>query len=148
MKGLLRGIALALLTLNCSRLLAEVDLNEARAKFHYQMFCQGCHTRDGMGSDSVPRLKGFIGNFLQSQKGREYLVRVPGSANSTLSNDLLAEVLNWKILTFGEHSIPDQWQPYSGEEVGRYRQHPLQEVLVYREELVDELKVVEATSAE
>ncbi|NIB42613.1 cytochrome c, class I [Pseudomaricurvus alkylphenolicus] len=103
------------------------------------MFCQGCHTIDGVGGRSVPKIKGFIGHFPKYQKGREYLVRVPGSANSVLDDAQLAEVLNWMILTFGENSIPSDWKPYEAKEVGEYRQDPLMEVLDYRKLLVKEL---------
>ncbi len=114
--------------------------NEHRAKFNYQMFCQGCHTPDGVGRRSVPKIKGFIGHFPKLQKGREYLVRVPGSANSVLDDAQLAEVLNWMILTFGEDSVAANWKPYQAGEVGEYRKDPLMEVVDYRKQLVSELK--------
>lgn len=119
--------------------LADPEINHARAKFNYQMFCQGCHTPDGRGGAGVPRLKSFIGYFLNSQEGREYLVRVPGSANSKLNDKDLAEVLNWAILQFGEDSIPEQWQAYDAEQVGRYRQQPLLVVIEYRKQLLNTL---------
>ncbi len=113
--------------------------NEERAKFNYQMFCQGCHVGNGVGGKSVPNLKGFMGHFLKSQKGREYLVKVPGSANSVLSDAQLAEVLNWKLREFAEDSIPDNWAQYTGEEVAKYRKDPLLEVVEYRKQLIAEI---------
>lgn len=124
----------------CQTALADAPkINQARAKFNYQMFCQGCHTPDGVGGRGVPKIQGFIGTFLNSQRGREYLVRVPGSANSVLDNPQLAELLNWTILEYGGASIPAQWNPYQADEVGEYRQNPLLEVLNYRTSLVAEL---------
>ncbi|MEX2489438.1 MAG: hypothetical protein WD356_07935, partial [Pseudomonadales bacterium] len=79
--------------------LAAVD--ERQVLFDYQMHCQGCHTPDGTGAGSVPRMKGEIGVFLDSQEGREFLVRVPGSATSALDDERLAAVLNWIITEFG-----------------------------------------------
>ena len=118
---------------------AEPAINKERARFNYQMFCQGCHTGDGMGYKSVPVLKGFVGHFLASQAGREYLVRVPGAANSALASDKLAEVLNWIVVTFGADSIPANWQFYRAEEVAQYRKNPLFEVVEYRQQLVTQL---------
>ena len=112
---------------------------EARAKYHYQMFCQGCHTPDGMGGQGVPRLKGHVGHFVKSQRGREYLVQVPGAAFSVLNDAQLAEVVNWTIREFAADSEPESWKPYSGEEVGKYRRNPLLEVLEHRKALLAEL---------
>ncbi len=119
------------------------EMNEVRAKYNYQMFCQGCHTPKGIGGRGVPKIKGFIGHFPKSQKGREYLIRVPGSANSVLDNLQLAEVLNWMIKTFGEDSVEEGWRPYETEEVANYRQNPLMEVEEYRKALLRELAVQE-----
>ena len=99
----------------------------------------GCHTPDGVGSRYVPKIKGHIGYFLQTQAGREYLVRVPGSANAALNDQQLAELLNWTILEFGEGSVPDAFRPYTADEVGALRQQPLMEVLKYREQLISAL---------
>lgn len=114
-------------------------VDTARAKFNYQMFCQGCHTASGEGHKSVPQLKNHMGYFLKSQKGREYLVRVPGSANAALNDQQLAELLNWMIVEFSEDSLPDSWQTYSAHEVADYRKEPLNEVINYRKNLVKEL---------
>jgi len=115
------------------------EINDARAKFNYQMLCQGCHTPDGTGAKDVPKIKGFIGNFLTTSKGRDYLVRVPGSANSALNDADLAEVLNWMILNMGGDSVPENMQHYTAEEVAKLRRHALFEVVEYRKMLVSEL---------
>lgn len=115
------------------------EINDKRAKFNYQMLCQGCHTPDGSGFKDVPRIKGFIGNFLVNQKGREYLVQVPGSANSALNDKDLAEVLNWIIFEMGGTSTPNNLQRYTAEEVAKLRKNPLFEVVEYRKQLLLEL---------
>ena len=117
------------------------EINDARAKFNYQMLCQGCHTPDGTGAKDVPKIKNFIGNFLTTPKGREYLVRVPGSANSALNDADLAEVLNWMILNMGGDSVPNNMQHYTAEEVAKLRQRALFEVVEYRQMLVSELEL-------
>lgn len=114
---------------------------ERRAHFNYQMFCQGCHVADGSGHKSVPELKGFIHHFLASQQGREYLIRVPGAANSALDDAQLAEVMNWMLNNFGDTASMQKWRPYTSDEVAKYRKHPLNETVKYRENLLASLKL-------
>lgn len=146
----MKQVALRLMAMTLAALaseLAAAEVNTVRAHYNYQMFCMGCHTPGGMGGKSVPQLRGFVGHFLKSQQGREYLVRVPGSANSALNNEQLAEVLNWKIQQFSQGSAPPNWQPYQAEEVGRYRRDPLLEVVEYRKALVKSLVTKDAASS-
>ena len=103
-----------------------------RVVYEYQMHCQGCHTPDGVGAGNVPRMKDFVGTFLRTQVGREYLVRVPGSATSALADARLAAVLNWIIDTFAGDSRPEDFRRYTAKEVGVLRQSPLNEVEAYR----------------
>ena len=115
---------------------SDAGVNPARAKFNYQMLCQGCHTPDGSGKKAVPEIKNFIGNFLSTQAGREYLIKVPGSANSALDDKALTEVINWIIIEMAGTSKPQTWQYYRADEVARYRQAPLLEVVEYRKQLL------------
>ena len=115
------------------------EINDRRAQFNYQLFCQGCHTPDGVGAMAVPRMKDQVGYFLATPAGREYLVRVPGSATSALSDADLAEVLNWIVREFAGASAPAEFERYSAGEVGRLRQQPLNEVEQYRSQLLAEI---------
>lgn len=112
------------------------DVNWQRAHFNYQMFCQGCHTPDGSGAKSVPRMKDHVGFFLETTAGREYLVRVPGSATSALNDEQLAEVLNWIILEFAGDSADDNYARYTAVEVAQLRQQPLNEVVQHRAQIL------------
>ena len=118
---------------------AAEEINTQRARFNYQMSCQGCHAPDGAGASTVPRMKGFVGTFLRSQEGREFLVRVPGAATSALGNVELAEVLNWILLDFGGDSVPADFQRYTSAEVGALRKQPLFEVDRYRLQVLSEI---------
>ena len=118
--------------------LAE-DINWQRAHFNYQMFCQGCHSPDGSGAMSVPRMKDHVGNFLTTPAGREYLVRVPGSATSALDNAELAEVLNWILVEFAGDSLDKNYRRYTPSEVAELRASPLNEVVHYRAQLLVEI---------
>jgi len=115
------------------------DINQQRAQFNYQMSCQGCHAPDGSGANAVPRMRDHVGSFLTTQAGREYLVRVPGSAVSALSDAELAEVLNWIVVEFAGNSAVEPFEPYSSLEVGRLRQQPLNEVVQYRAQLLADI---------
>ena len=132
------AVVIAALLWICPQVFAA-SINEARAHSNYMLYCQGCHTPDGTGYKSIPRLKGEVGHFLRLPAGRAFLVRVPGAATSILSNKDLAEVLNWIILTFGEDSIPAHFRHYTAEEVGKLRAKPLVEIKQYREQLVEQL---------
>jgi len=118
------------------------DLNDEgsvefrRAKFNYQMFCQGCHAPDGVGHKSVPDLRHSMSQFMRFKEGREFMVQVPGSANSVLNDEHLAEVLNWMTKQFSTSSGEQNWLDYSAEEVSEYRQRPLLQTEKLRTELI------------
>ena len=115
--------------------------NPARAQFNYMMHCQGCHGADGAGAagGAVPTMNGFLGHFLKVDRGREFLVRVPGSANADLSDAALAEVLNWLLPRISAAQVPEGFEPYGESEVGRWRAEPLQDVAGLRAELIARL---------
>ena len=134
------SVALQSLTIGSVVAAPQTAINEDRARYHYQMFCQGCHTPDGSGVNAVPPLKGMMGVFLRSQRGREFMVQVPGSATSKLDDTQLAEVLNWCIENFSASTlINGDYLPYTAEEVGRLRQSPLQEIDNTRAEVLAEI---------
>ena len=134
------SVALQSLTIGSVVAAPQTAINEDRARYHYQMFCQGCHTPDGSGVNAVPPLQGMMGVFLRSQRGREFMVQVPGSATSKLDDTQLAEVLNWCIENFSTSSlINGDYLPYTAEEVGRLRQSPLQEIDNTRAEVLAEI---------
>ena len=103
----------------------------------YMLQCQGCHLADGSGKPgAVPALAGSVGRFLTVAGGREYLVRVPGSSQSPLSDAELAELLNWMVRRFGPPEVAADFKPYSAGEVARVRRPPLTDVESVRRELV------------
>jgi hypothetical protein len=65
-------------------LLAAAGARGADPRVDYMLQCQGCHLADGSGAPgAVPDLRGSLGRFLGVPGGREYLVRVPGAAQSS-----------------------------------------------------------------
>ena len=107
------------------------------ARLDYMLQCQGCHLADGSGSPgAVPDLRGSLARIASIPGGREYLVRVPGAAQSPLSDQRLAAVLDWMIREFGPAEAAAAAEPYRAEEVARWRARPYLEVESVRRALL------------
>jgi hypothetical protein len=114
----------------------------AKSSSNYVLGCGGCHGIEGVSNPKlVPELRGQVGYFLATQKGREYLVRLPNVAFYAVSDSDLAGVLNYMVFTIGGAGIPLKARPYTATEVGALRKSPLTEVSLidYRNTLVDDL---------
>jgi mono/diheme cytochrome c family protein len=106
----------------------------------YMLHCQGCHLPDGSGSPgAVPTLRG-VGRFLATSRGREYLIRVPGSAQSPLSDAELAALLDWIVARFDPETAAAGFRRFDAAEVARWRRPPLAEVEALRAALLRELE--------
>ena len=89
------------------------------------LHCQGCHLPEAEGMDGrVPPMKDFVGYFLHSAEGRDFLIRVPGVAHSALGSDEVAELMNWLLKSFSAGQLPDPFTPYTQEEVETLRGDP------------------------
>jgi mono/diheme cytochrome c family protein len=113
-----------------------------RAHSDYILKCQGCHRPDGSGDAvSNPPLNGMVAKFLSVPGGREFLGRVPGVATVNLSDERLADVLNWTLYKFDRANLPADFKPYSASEIGELREAPLRtERAVLRQSLVDQMQ--------
>ena len=115
----------------------NVAINAERAKTNYMLNCQGCHLADGSGlPGSVPSMRSFLGSFLSVPGGRDFLVQVPGSANSPLSDADLAELLNWILTTMSGEQTASDFKFYTEAEVRQTRRHVLVDVAEVRSGLV------------
>jgi len=72
----------------------------------------------------VPRMKDFVGYFLHSQEGREFLLRVPGVSTSALDSDQLTELMNWLVRAYSAEQVPAEFSPFTVIEVATLRQAP------------------------
>lgn len=132
---------LCLLLLAVAPGLAADSTDSSLARQNYILNCQGCHLPDAMGSPGlVPRIREFVGNFLHVEGGRDFIVQVPGSANAPLSDQELADVLNWMLKKFSAEQIPKDFEPYNATEIGRLRSEPLIDVIGTRAKLLQRMQ--------
>lgn len=104
-------------------------------EMNYKLHCMGCHTPDGSGvPDRVPSMRETLVPFAAQSEGRRYLVQVPGSAQSTLSDAELAQLLNWMIDSLS--ATRGTFVPFTTSEVSQYRRHSLLDVRGTRERLL------------
>ena len=112
---------------------------------NYLLFCGGCHGDGGLGvPHKVPALAGKIGRFLHVEGGREFLIRVPGVANSQLSPAGTAAVMN---LCLEKFATPDERAgipPYTPAEIAAVRRQPMIEVERVRHALLTRAGVTDS----
>jgi mono/diheme cytochrome c family protein len=104
---------------------------------NFQLNCMGCHRADGSGeSGRVPSLRRSMVIFSATAAGRDYVIRVPGVAQSPLSDADTAALLNWMARNLSDLSLPPGFIDYSAAEVQRSRSHPLAQVRSVRARLM------------
>ena len=104
---------------------------------NYMLQCMGCHTPDGRGEPGhVPSVRDTLVPFANTAEGRKFLVQVPGSAQSRLSDAELAEVLNWMVANLSASSKPPAFRKFTAAEVASYRHTPLVAVKEIRKRLI------------
>jgi hypothetical protein len=107
------------------------------ARNNYMLRCMGCHVADGSGSAGrVPSVRDSLVPLASSAAGRRYLVQVPGSAQSPLSDLELAQVLSWMVRNLSRQPAPAGFVDFSAAEVAGYRRTPLIEVQATRARLL------------
>ncbi|MCP4299278.1 MAG: hypothetical protein GY783_01715 [Gammaproteobacteria bacterium] len=117
--------------------------DDDRARFNYMIHCQGCHLPDAEGyRDRVPRMNNFLGYFLHSKEGRDFIIRVPGVSLAQLPDDEIAELMNWLVNAYSAEQRPDEFVPYTESEVNALRKSPEADPLATR------LRILGAIAAE
>jgi mono/diheme cytochrome c family protein len=115
----------------------------------YILHCQGCHRADGSGvPERVPSFRNQLARFVQVPQGREYLLRVPGTSQSELSDARVATLLNWMLHEFSPEQVPPTFVPFTAQEVARGRRPPLTDVDATRRALVDAIEALPRTAAD
>ena len=106
-------------------------------RVNYELNCMGCHRADGSGDpDRVPSLRRSLVQFSAMPAGREFVLRVPGVAQSPLSDGETAALLNWMARNLSDSPLPAGFADYTAAEVGRLRHAPLPDVAAVRARLV------------
>ena len=118
---------------------APVVVAGANPAQDYMLFCMGCHGAQAQGvPGKIPPLAGVVSLYMRTPEGRNYVLRVPGAANSALPDAQLAAVLNWLAEHYGTPQQPPP-APFTPEEVARTRHTPLADVKAMRREVVRQL---------
>lgn len=111
------------------------------------LYCMGCHGPEAQGvAGKIPPLAGALPLYMRLPAGRDYVLRVPGAANSVLTDAQLAAVLNWLAATYPAAGH-EPASPFTTEEVTRARHTPLASVLATRQAVVQALAAVGAAPA-
>lgn len=105
----------------------------------YVLYCMGCHGADAGGLPGrIPPLAGTLPLFMRSAAGRDYVLRVPGAANTALPDAQLTAVLNWLAERFPAAAGPPP-EPFTLAEVTAARRRPLADVKEARRQVVEAL---------
>jgi cytochrome c553 len=113
----------------------------------YMLYCMGCHGAQAQGVPGrIPPLAGSVSLFMRTAEGRNYVLRVPGAANSALPDAQLAAVLNWLAQSFGAAGEPPP-VPFTVDEVTSVRHTPLADVQARRREVIRGLAATGLTPA-
>lgn len=143
--AVLRTVYRLSLSLVAAALVAAVA--RADPQTDYMLNCRGCHGPDGRGiPGGAPSFRDFVGKFLWVPGGREYLVRVPGTAQSEINDARTAELLNWIVRAFSPNDIPPDFVPYTEDEIARLRRQPLSDVVTVRRSLTEAIAARKAAS--
>ncbi|CAM5201451.1 Cytochrome c in methylamine utilization cluster OS=Castellaniella defragrans (strain DSM / CCUG 39792 / 65Phen) OX=1437824 GN=BN940_17486 PE=4 SV=1 [Castellaniella denitrificans] len=115
----------------------------------YMLNCGGCHRYDGEGvsRNAVPSFRNSIGLFTRLPEGREYMIRVPGAAQSQLGNAELADVLNWMVANYSPGELAPDFRPFTAGEVGAARPYRFDDVVAARRRLEARLRQLGLTPA-
>jgi hypothetical protein len=126
-----RAIVCAIVVLTC-------ETTHASPAQDYMLHCMDCHGTEAQGvPGKIPPLANALTRFMRTPEGRNYVLRVPGAANSALPDAQLAAVLNWLAVTYD--ASQSTIAPFTSEEVAKLRHTPLVSVLAARSEVIRNL---------
>jgi mono/diheme cytochrome c family protein len=132
--GVVHRVTIALV---CAVAVLISQLAQASPAQDYMLHCMGCHGTQAQGvPGKIPPLANALSRFMRTAEGRNYVLRVPGAANSALSDSQLAAVLNWLAVKFDTSASASTPVPFTSEEVSRVRHRPLAAVLAARSAVV------------
>ena len=110
---------------------AHADGQLQRGHANYVLHCSGCHLPDGSGKPAagIPDMRATVPQLLATAAGRAFLIQVPGTSGSSLTDAEVAELMNWMLPALtGRQDIA----PFTTEEVTRDRNDRLDDVAAHR----------------
>ena len=144
--------AIAKLPLTILILLTLASVASAGGEEIFTFHCAVCHQPNGKGIPGLyPPLADSIGSYVKVPQGRVYLVQVVSfgmtgpiavrgqSYNGlmqpwpSLSDDDVAQVLNFALTTLDAKLLPNKFSPFSADEVKKDRTANLDMASVYKE---------------
>lgn len=106
-------------------------------RVNFQLQCMGCHHADGAGEPGrVPSLRGTLVPFSALPEGRDFVLRVPGVAQSPLADAELAALLNWMARSLSDVPPGEGFVDYTEAEVAAKRHEPLAALAQARADLL------------
>ena len=102
----------------------------------YALHCSGCHTMSGDGAPAagIPTFIDSVGTIARADIGRTYMMHVPGVISAGLSDEGIAEVMNYILDTWGDGA-----RHFTAAEVTERRAVPVGDVVAYRRQVATEL---------
>lgn len=110
-------------------------------RVNYELQCMGCHLADGSGERGrVPSVRKTLVPFSMISEGRAFVLRVPGVAQSPLSDADIAAVLNWMARNLSDEPLPARFKDYTPQEIRAVRARPLAQVKEARRALLERVR--------
>jgi len=127
-------------TLGVATLAPQVVAAERSATKNYILRCLGCHGADGSGApkQGIPAFPGLVDPLYNDDKGRTYLVHVPGVTASSLTDNEIAEVLNYVADRWAK--APAQIPRFTAQEVQQRQQVKVKDVVALRRSLTEHFR--------
>ena len=121
--------------------LASPALAQEAGRANFILRCAGCHAMDGSGSEpgGIPDFRNYVGAFALTEDGRRYLMHVPGVVSASLTDEQIADVMNYVRETWGGTSLPADYQAFTGAEVTTLRAETVGDVVAYRRKVAADL---------
>jgi len=126
--------------------LHHAALAEVSSRDKYTLFCAGCHGYQGEGAAGgwgARRIASFVdqvGAFLRDRDGRRYLVNVGGVSSAGMTDAETAIVLNYVLNAFGGRSTPNDFKPYTTEEISSLRREAVADPPAMRRQIATRLR--------
>ena len=132
-----RGLIAASLALATLTAAAGAEAGQTMsARGNYVLLCSGCHGIGGAGSAAggIPSFHDSVGKIAATDRGRTYMMHVPGVVSNALSDAGIAGVMTYILETWGAGAAP-----FTPEEVTLRRARPVPDVVAERREIAAEL---------